>query len=103
MTDHDALLRAICEYPRDDLPRLVYADWLDEHGEPERAAFIRTDIAADRLDPFDPVRLRWELIEKPRLAEVPWLADPLPPMPPKCGWPRGKFRRGFPWAVSTLD
>src|SRR5262249_23230049 len=25
-------------------PRLVYADWLDEHGQPERAEFIRLQI-----------------------------------------------------------
>lgn len=31
--------------PNDDLPRLIYADWLDEHGEPERAEFIRAMIA----------------------------------------------------------
>jgi uncharacterized protein (TIGR02996 family) len=27
--------------PDDDAPRLVYADWLDEHGEADRAEFIR--------------------------------------------------------------
>lgn len=31
MTDGDALLAAILASPEDDLPRLVYADWLDEH------------------------------------------------------------------------
>lgn len=41
MTDRDAFLTAICARPFDDLPRLVFADWLDEHGEPEFAAFIR--------------------------------------------------------------
>lgn len=41
MTERDALLRAIAANPADDLPRLVYADWLDEHDEPERAEFIR--------------------------------------------------------------
>ncbi len=34
-------LRAICESPDDDLPRLVYADRLEELGECERAEFIR--------------------------------------------------------------
>jgi uncharacterized protein (TIGR02996 family) len=28
----DDFLRAICESPDDDAPRLVFADWLDEHG-----------------------------------------------------------------------
>ncbi len=32
MTDRDALVAAICAAPHDDLPRLVLADWLDEHG-----------------------------------------------------------------------
>jgi uncharacterized protein (TIGR02996 family) len=40
-TDRDALLAAILAAPADDAPRLVYADWLDEHGEGDRAEFIR--------------------------------------------------------------
>lgn len=39
-----AFLRAICETPEDDVVRLVYADWLEEHGQPERAEFIRVQI-----------------------------------------------------------
>ncbi len=31
-TDETALLRAVCESPMDDAPRLVYADWLEENG-----------------------------------------------------------------------
>jgi uncharacterized protein (TIGR02996 family) len=31
VTDGDALLQAILQAPADDAPRLVYADWLDEH------------------------------------------------------------------------
>jgi uncharacterized protein (TIGR02996 family) len=41
MTEREALYRAIMESPEDDAPRLVYADWLEEHGEPKRAEFIR--------------------------------------------------------------
>jgi uncharacterized protein (TIGR02996 family) len=52
MSDREALMRAICENPDDDTPRLVFADWLDEHGEPERAEFIRVQIEADRQQPF---------------------------------------------------
>lgn len=44
MTQHDALLAAVCAAPDDDLPRLVYADWCDENGDPDRAEFIRTQI-----------------------------------------------------------
>ncbi len=32
MSDANALVAAILAAPADDLPRLVYADWLDEHG-----------------------------------------------------------------------
>lgn len=41
MTDREALLRAVIANPLDDTPRLVMADWLDEHGEAELAEFIR--------------------------------------------------------------
>ena len=41
MSDNEAFVRAIAEHPDDDAPRLVYADWLEEHGQPERAEFIR--------------------------------------------------------------
>jgi uncharacterized protein (TIGR02996 family) len=36
--------------PGDDAPRLVYADWLDEHGEPGRAEFIRVQCERAELD-----------------------------------------------------
>src|SRR5687767_12335037 len=39
-----AFLRAICDRPDDDLPRLIYADWLEEHGQVERAEFIRVQV-----------------------------------------------------------
>lgn len=44
--DRRSFLRAICAAPDDDTPRLIFADWLEEHGEPERAAFIRDQIAS---------------------------------------------------------
>jgi uncharacterized protein (TIGR02996 family) len=50
MSDRAAFLTAIAAAPDDDLPRLVYADWLDEHGEPGRAEFIRLQCAAARGD-----------------------------------------------------
>jgi len=36
-----AFLAAIRAQPEDDAPRLVFADWLDEHDRPVRARFIR--------------------------------------------------------------
>lgn len=51
MTGHATFLHAILAHPEDDLPRLVYADWLEEQGRPEdmaRAQFIRLEIEAER-------------------------------------------------------
>lgn len=52
MTESDALRRAVIADPDDDMPRLVYADWLEEHGQSERAAFIRAQMEAVRAEPF---------------------------------------------------
>jgi uncharacterized protein (TIGR02996 family) len=41
MNERQAFLRAIEAEPQDDVPRLVYADWLEEYGEADRARFIR--------------------------------------------------------------
>lgn len=48
--EYVALLRAICAAPDDDTPRLVAADWLDEHGDADRAAFIRIQVELARLE-----------------------------------------------------
>ena len=54
MNEHAGLLEAICREPdRDDL-RLVYADWLEDQGRHERAAFIRADLALAGLPPEPP-------------------------------------------------
>jgi uncharacterized protein (TIGR02996 family) len=44
MSTEAALRRTVCERPQDHVPRLVFADWLDEAGLPAdvaRAEFIR--------------------------------------------------------------
>jgi uncharacterized protein (TIGR02996 family) len=41
VTDRDALFAMADESPADDAPRLVLADWLDEHGEEDLAAIVR--------------------------------------------------------------
>lgn len=41
MTDRAAFLMSLARHPADDTPRLVFADWLDEHDEPDLAAQIR--------------------------------------------------------------
>jgi uncharacterized protein (TIGR02996 family) len=34
----------VASAPDDDLSRLVYADWFDENGDPDRAVFIRAQV-----------------------------------------------------------
>ena len=53
-SDGDALRRAIVARPDDDTLRLIFADWLDENGRPERAAFIRAQVWAVQAEPFSP-------------------------------------------------
>ena len=48
--DEDALLNGIAADPAADLPRLVYADWLEEHGQDLRAEFIRIQCEIAKLE-----------------------------------------------------
>jgi uncharacterized protein (TIGR02996 family) len=45
MSDDEAFIRAIVDSPGDETPRLVYADWLEERGDP-RAAYLRAEQEA---------------------------------------------------------
>ncbi len=49
MTDEQAHLAGILAMPEDDLPRLVYADWLRERGETDRADFIEVQCELPRI------------------------------------------------------
>lgn len=48
MSDREALLAAILANPDEDTPRLMFADWLDEHGDSPRAEFIRVQCELAR-------------------------------------------------------
>jgi uncharacterized protein (TIGR02996 family) len=69
MTHEEAFLQAIIEAPDDDAPRLVYADWLEEHGQPERAAFIRVQCELARMPEGNPSRAELTERERALLAE----------------------------------
>ncbi|HEX4608399.1 MAG TPA: TIGR02996 domain-containing protein, partial [Urbifossiella sp.] len=49
MTDYDALLTQIIAEPDADLPRLAFADMLEDYGRADRAELIRAQVGfADR-------------------------------------------------------
>ncbi|HVK10160.1 MAG TPA: TIGR02996 domain-containing protein [Gemmataceae bacterium] len=91
-SDGAALWRAILDAPHDDAPRVVYADYLEELGRPERAEFIRLQCRLIRdYDPGvnDRINVLWD-----RFGET-WQAE-LPPSLRRAG-----FRRGFVYPEFT--
>jgi uncharacterized protein (TIGR02996 family) len=50
----DAFVRAVVEAPNDDAPRLAYADWLEERGDP-CGEFIRVQVELARSVPLLPL------------------------------------------------
>src|SRR5262245_62365046 len=91
MITEPGFLRAIAEQPDDDAPRLIYADWLEEHNETERAEFIRAqvELARSKADSPHRRRLAFRAGELLRLHEERWV-EPLRLMTPD--W---QFCRGF--------
>src|SRR4051812_20765462 len=91
MSTQDAFLRAIVESPDDDAPRLVYADWLEDHGGSARADLIRVQCELARGVRGVRRRLQLEARQRGLLAEHgrAW-ARPLAKL--VKGW---EFRRGF--------
>jgi uncharacterized protein (TIGR02996 family) len=92
-----AFLGAIREKPDDDMPRLVYADWLEEQGDGVRAEFIRIQIELARHG--QPAARRRELKARERelLArhKMAWGGGLLSEVGKWC------YRRGFVEAVRT--
>jgi uncharacterized protein (TIGR02996 family) len=123
MSDRDALLAAIVAHPDDDTPRLVYADWLDEHapdrtpspaaGPSARAEYIRVQCRLARR-PFDAPDYP-ELLER-QLDLATWLDTHTPEgekeldVPEAFDW-WGEFSagegrayaRGFPAEIEFSD
>jgi uncharacterized protein (TIGR02996 family) len=66
VTDDEAFLRAVVAAPGDEVPRLVYADWLDERGDP-RGAYLRAEVA-------------WAKADRSRAPAVNRFAQPLDPV-----------------------
>ncbi len=97
MSDRDALLRAIVEQPDEDTPRLVFADYLEEHDEGARAAFIRAQVELATAAPWEPfaVRCRWRA---PNVVSGTAFVPTLPKLESSAvEWATPPFRRGFGW------
>jgi uncharacterized protein (TIGR02996 family) len=59
----DGFLQEIIAHPEDDAPRLVYADWLDDRGEADRAELIRLQIEVARIERANPRGPRMSQVE----------------------------------------
>jgi len=93
VTDDKALLKAIADSPDEDTPRLVYADWLDENGQPDRAEFIRVQCQFAQLTKGDPYRS--ELHERQSQLLAIHRRDWLPEHWSFAPYPPEKWLRGF--------
>lgn len=101
MTDHDALYRAVLDNPDDDTLRLVYADALEESGDPRRAAFVRAHVELSRSPEYEPEAIQARYHNQKKKADGGrWIAQ-LPPLPEGLSWARDPFRRGLPGAVQA--
>jgi uncharacterized protein (TIGR02996 family) len=96
MSQDDAFRRAIVQDADDDGVRLVYADWLEERGDP-RGEFIRVECTLARLAADDDRRPGLEARREQLLAahRDAWLG---PLRGRAYAW---EFRRGFPEEVTA--
>jgi uncharacterized protein (TIGR02996 family) len=88
MSDEAAFLRAIQSRPDDDLLRLVFADWLEERGDP-RGDFIRLHLALSAAAPDHPDRVaaEHELSFLRKGCDADWLAVIEPERTPRTDDP----------------
>ena len=93
MSDEDAFLRAICESPADDAPRLELAEWYEKRaalGDEAKAGLIRQIEDPYTFPPGSPMRLTYRGREDV-FIDVPVIR-------PDVAW---TIRRGFPSGVQA--
>jgi uncharacterized protein (TIGR02996 family) len=92
MNTEQAFMQAVCEAPDDAAPRLVFADWLEDNGQAERAEFIRLQCrraAMSEWDDYDSlVEREQELLKK---HEKKWIK------------PAAKFTRRVEWRRGFVE
>jgi uncharacterized protein (TIGR02996 family) len=87
--DFEGLLRAAFRDPDDDTPRLVFADYLEENGQGDRAALIRYQCEQARLKPQAKRYRELRKLIEPLVAKFNEHIGPLPDRVTV------EFRRGF--------
>lgn len=91
ISDGEALRAGVLLNPDDNTVRLIYADWLEENGEPERGGFVRAQVWLAQAEPYSPVARQHEdtanKLSKDRRAN--WAA------PVRRFVLEGRFARGF--------
>ena len=85
-----AFLQAIIENADDLAPRLIYADWLDERGDSDRAEFIRLQCVSARTQ-REKELLDWHWKQ--------WL-QPILSLIPHLDRKDIHFRHGFPFRIT---
>ena len=91
MSSGESLLREILQHPDDDAPRLVYADWLQEHGDAAHGELIHVQCALEHATGPERVGLAARARELVKRNSARWTA-PLRKAKLGSSW---KFRRGF--------
>jgi uncharacterized protein (TIGR02996 family) len=105
MSARDALTAAIVAAPDDDLPRQVFADYLEDAGDEAYARFIRGQIERAKTPAWEPFAVRWDRGLIPG-ADPNLYRDRLPAVVDNWNveWDLTEpFRRGFGTAVRIRD
>lgn len=88
-SDFEGLLRGAFREPADDMPRLVFADFLEENDQPDRAALIRYQCERARLKSGARRARELDRLIKPLVAT---LKNQIGPLPEGMSY---RFVRGF--------
>lgn len=114
MSTEDAFVRNILDNPDDDVPRLVFSDWLEENGRCSHAELIRVQCELAQLPKRKTDLKPKQKVHREKLVarEKELLSEPefYPSWPEGLSKPRyagykgdRKYERGFITAVSVLD
>jgi uncharacterized protein (TIGR02996 family) len=83
-------LRQIADDHKNDALRLMFADWLEEHGDAARAEFIRVQVG---METARSEKVRWAMIERQHLLLTEhrdaWLAEMPKTVRTSCTFERG--------------